>query len=413
MRLEAGIAWRYLRKKKSHGAVSAIAVVSVVGVAVATAALVCVISVFNGFRDILVSQSDRILPDIEVTPVKGKVIADADSLAAVIGEMDDVELASPAIAEQALAIYGQREMPVIVRGVDPQAFRRYTEADSLIVAGNTLPWDAIDYDPPASLISVGVASRLQCLHSGESLFLFAPRREGRINLANPAASFYTDSVRVAGIFESLQSDYDATSLYVPIEVARGLLDYDSQASLIAVKARAGADPEHVADEISRRIGDAYRVSDRLRQQEVSFRMVQIEKWVTALLLLFILIIASFNIISTMTMFVLEKRRQMLTFRALGLRSGAIGAVFGWQSLYITLMGAAGGALLGMALCELQSRYGLLRMAGDQAAMVVHVYPVHFMWGDLLVAGVPVLVIGGVTAWIASAFARSRIVETRQ
>lgn len=124
MRLEAGIAWRYLRKKKSHGAVSAIAVVSVVGVAVATAALVCVLSVFNGFRDILVSQSDRILPDIEVSPVKGKVIADADSLAAVIGEMDDVELASPAIAEQALAIYGQREMPVIVRGVDPQAFRR-------------------------------------------------------------------------------------------------------------------------------------------------------------------------------------------------------------------------------------------------------------------------------------------------
>lgn len=99
--------------------------------------------------------------------------------------------------------------------------------------------------------------------------------------------------------------------------------------------------------------------------------------------------------------------------SVGYAFGAIGAVFGWQSLYITLMGAAGGALLGMALCELQSRYGLLRMAGDEAAMVVHVYPVHFMWGDLLVAGVPVLVIGGVTAWIASAFARSRIVETRQ
>lgn len=185
MRLEAGIAWRYLRKEEiawrgerhsggvggrrggSHGGP------------------VCVLSVFNGFRDILVSQSDRILPDIEVTPVKGKVIADADSLVAVIGEMDDVELASPAIAEQALAIYGQREMPVIVRGVDPQAFRRYTEADSLIVAGNTLPWDAIDYDPPASLISVGVASRLQCLHSGESLFLLHPAAKGASILPIP------------------------------------------------------------------------------------------------------------------------------------------------------------------------------------------------------------------------------------
>lgn len=413
MRLEAGIAWRYLRKKKSHGAVSAIAVVSVVGVAVATAALICVLSVFNGFRDILVAQSDRILPDIEVTPAKGKVIADADSLAGVIGAMPDVELASPAIAEQALAIYGQREMPVMMRGVDPRAFRRYTDADSLIVAGHTLPWDAIDYDPPAALISVGVASRLQCRSPGESLFLFAPRRQGRINLANPAASFYTDSVQVAGIFESLQSDYDASTLYVPMEVARGLLDYDTQASLIAVKVRQGTDPSGVADAIAGHLGDGYRVSDRLRQQEVSFRMVQIEKWVTALLLLFILVIASFNIISTMTMFVLEKRRQMLTLRALGMRSGAIGAVFGWQSLYITLIGAAGGALLGMLLCELQARYGLIRMAGDEAAMVVHAYPVHFMWSDLLVACVPVLLIGGITARIASAFARSRIVEKRQ
>lgn len=412
MRLEAGIAWRYLWKKKSHGAVSAIAVVSVVGVAVATAALICVLSVFNGFHDLLVEQNDLILPDVEVFPAKGKVVAEADSLARKIAMVEGVEVAAPAIAEQALAICRQREMPVMLRGVEPRAFRSYTAIDSLIVSGNTLPWSAIDYDPPAGLVSVGVASRLQAFGQ-DAIFLFAPRREGRINLANPAASFYTDSLQVCGVFESLQTDFDASTIYVPIEVARGLLDYDTQATSVAVRVAADADLAEVARRIAATIGEGYEVKDRMRQQEVSFRMVQIEKWVTGILLLFILVIASFNIISTMTMFVLEKRRQMLTFRALGMERGGIGAIFGWESLYITLIGGVGGALLGIGLCVLQSRYGLLRLAGEADSMVVEAYPVHFLWSDLWLVAIPVVVIGALTAWIAAAFARSRIVETRQ
>lgn len=412
MRLEAGIAWRYLWKKKSHGAVSAIAVVSVVGVAVATAALVCVLSVFNGFRDVLVDQNDMILPDVEVFAAKGKVVAEADSLALEIGSIKGVEIASPAIAEQALAICRQREMPVMLRGVEPRAFRSYTVIDSLIVSGNTLPWSAIDYDPPAGLVSVGVASRLQA-YGDDAVFLFAPRREGRINLANPAASFCTDSIQVCGIFESLQSDYDASTVYVPIEVARGLLDYDTQASSVAVKVADGADAAVVAARIADTLGDGYEVKDRMRQQEVSFRMVQIEKWVTGVLLLFILVIASFNIISTMTMFVLEKRRQMLVFRALGMERRSIGMIFGWEGMYITLIGGVSGAALGILLCRLQSEYGLLRLAGDGSSMMLQAYPVSFMWSDLWLVGVPVVLIGAFTSWIASAFARSRIVETRQ
>ena len=413
MRLEAGIAWRYLWKKKSHGAVSAIAAVSVVGVAIATAALICVLSVFNGFRMLLTDRSDMILPDIEVTSADGRVIRDADSLAQVIAALPEVEISSPVMADQALAIFSQREMPIMLRGVVPQDFRRYTLIDSLIVAGTTLPADAIEFDPPAALVSVGVASRLQAYNPGDCIFLFTPRREGRINLANPAASFVTDSVQTFGIFETLQTDYDAATVYVPIEMARDLLQYEAQGSSVAVKVRPGADTRAVEQRIAAKIGTAYTVRDRLRQQQISFRMVQIEKWVTGLLLVFILVIASFNIISTMTMFVLEKRRQMQTLRALGMERGSIGAIFGWESLYITLLGTVGGMVLGIGLCILQERFGLLKMQGDAGAMIVQAYPVDFMWSDLWSVAVPIVILGALTSWIAAAFARSRIVETRQ
>ena len=270
MRLEAGIAWRYLWKKKSHGAVSAIAAVSVVGVAIATAALICVLSVFNGFRMLLTDRSDMILPDIEVTSADGRVIRDADSLAQVVGAIPGVEIASPVMADQALAIFHQREMPIMLRGVVPRDFRRYTLIDSLIVAGTTLPADAIGFDPPAALVSVGVASRLQAYNPGDCIFLFTPRREGRINLANPAASFVTDSVQTFGIFETLQTDYDAATVYVPIEMARDLLQYEAQGSSVAVKVRSGADTRAVEQRIAAKIGAAYTVRDRLRQQQHKF-----------------------------------------------------------------------------------------------------------------------------------------------
>ena len=271
-------------------------------------------------------------------------------------------------------------MPVILHGIDPVEFRKYTSVDSLIVAGNPLPDEAVDYDPPAALISTGVASRLQAFDSDDHLFIFAPRREGRINLANPMASFFTDSVQCFGIIETMQNDFDAATICVPIDIARSLLQYDREGSSVAVKARGDTDPGRLASKISEAVGENYVVRDRMRQQDVNFRMVQIEKWVTGLLLVFILVIASFNIISTMTMFVLEKRRQMQTFRALGMRRNEIGRIFGWESLYITLLGGGSGLLLGVGLSILQERWGLLKMhGGDGASMIVQAYPVQLVW----------------------------------
>lgn len=422
------IAWRYLWKKKSYGAVSAIAAVSVTGVAVATAAILCVLSVFNGFRGLLSSSSSRILPDIEVTPTSGKTIADAEALADSIAALRGVEVATPAIEDQALVIFGGQEMPVILRGIDPISFRKVTSIDSLIIAGEPLPADAGDYEIPLGLISIGVGQRLKSYEPGEEpLFLFAPRREGRINPANPMASFFTDSVSVAGVFRSDQQEFDATSIYVPIEVARGLFQYDSEATSIKIKVKPGEDPSVVSTEISRLLNAdshpkreeggvesdnaKFQVRDRARLEEVSFRMVEIEKWVTTLLLFFILIIASFNIISTMTMFVLEKRRSLSTLRALGMRGVRVGAIFAWESLYVTLLGGVAGIILGISITLLQQNYGLITI--DSGASDPIPYPVRLIWGDLWIVGAAILIIGIFTSAIAASFARSRISEKRQ
>lgn len=413
MSLTSKIAWRYLWKKKSHGAISAIAIISITGVAVATAAIICVFSVFNGFRDILISQNDKILPDVEITPAKGKVIADGDSLAAAVAELPGVESASPVVADQALAIYEGAEMPVMLRGIIPEDFRRICAMDSMIIDGRPLPADAIDNEPPLGVITTGVAISLKNYYPGSGIFLFAPRREGRINPANPLSSFFTDSIHVAGILETRQNDIDINSVYVPIELARGLFQYESQATSVIIKGKNGGDPAALAKAISAKIGNNFEVKDRARQQEINFRMVNVEKWVTGLLLTFILLIASFNIISTLTMFVLEKRHSISALRAMGLSRRRIGNIFGWESMYVTVIGAGIGILLGISLCLLQENFGLIKMHGDAAEAILRNYPVVIQWSDVPIVLIPILIIGIFTALTAASFARSRISETRQ
>lgn len=413
--LASKIARRYLRKKKSHGAVSAIAIVAVTGVAVATAAILCVMSVFNGFREMLQESASRVLPDVEVTSRYGKTLSGGDSLRAVIGGIEGVELATPVVEDQALAIFGSREMPVMLRGVDPGEFRRVTKVDSIIVAGEKLPADAIDHEPPLGLIAVGVGSRLQVYNPGEDkIFIFAPRREGMINPNNPMSSFYTDSLQVQGVFQSDRSEIDANMVIAPINVARSLFQYDDEgaSTSIYVKSKRGVDPELLAATISERINGSgegkYIVKDRQRLEEVSWRMVEIEKWITTLLLFFILVIASFNIISTMTMFVLEKRRSLKILRALGMPRGRIGNIFGWESLYITLLGGTIGIILGIGLTLLQQYHPFIFI--DSGSMERVAYPVVLAGVDIPIVWGAVMIVGIITAFIAAGFARSCISE---
>lgn len=402
--LPARIAWRYLRAPKSHSAVSAISIISVVGVAIATAAIVCVLSVFNGFRGLLSDTLDLLAPDVLVTPATGKTFADADSLLNIINKIDGVGTAMPTVTDNALAIYNAKEMPITLRGVVPEIYSEITEIDYLFVNGEGIA----GYSPDDAAVSVGVAQQLGTGAGSEGLFLFAPRREGRVNLSNPMASFLTDSVSVRGIFQSLQSEYDENTVICDISTARELFQYTTEATAIEINTDPDADISGVASEIHKALGEKAVVKDRFQQQETHFRMVNIEKWMTFLLLIFILMIASFNIISTLCMLIIEKQSSMATMSALGMNRRQIGKTFWWESIYVSLAGGIGGIIIGVALCLIQEKFGLIKLGGDPDILVVHAYPVIVEWSDLLVALIPVAAIGIITAWISAAFARSRV-----
>lgn len=409
--LPAAIAWRYMRSRGSHSAVRAISAVAVCGVAVATAAIICVLSVFNGFRDVIGNRLDTLAPDVLVSPASGKVFSDADSLTRVISKVDGVAQATPTLTDHALALYQGREMPVTLKGVDFDAWRRVTSVDSIIADGGSIPRNFLkESDAPAeSVLSIGAAARLGITPADTRLLLFAPRREGRVNPANPGASFITDSISVAAIYEAQQSEYDADMVVVPIAVARELFQrYDAEGSAVEVKAAPGVDASDLARRLADRLGGKAVVKDRLAQQEMNFRMIQIEKWVTFLLLFFILVIASFNIIGTLCMAVIEKSRSLSTLHALGFTRRQAGAVFGWESMLVCLAGGAAGILLGVTLVLLQQHFGFIRLDADPEALIVTAYPVKLKVQDILITLVPILITGGLTALVASSFARQRV-----
>lgn len=406
--LTAAIAWRYLVSKKSHGAVGTISTVSVCAMAIATAAIICVLSVFNGFRREIGVRLDSMLADIEITPSSGKVFANADSLMERVLKIEGIETAAPTLTDNALVIYNGQEMPVTIKGILPDKYEKITSVRQIIPDGYGTYIANADTAPTQAVISIGVASRLQ-VYPENSMLIFAPKREGRVNMANPMNSFVTDSIYVTGVYRSQQSQYDDDRILLPISAARRLLQYDKQASSLEIKVKSGSDVNHVEQQVRAAIGPNFIVKDRLRQQEINFRMVNIEKWVSFLLLGFILVIASFNIISSLSMLVIEKENALSTFSAMGFTRKKIGRIFAWESLYVALSGGVSGILVGLILCFLQQHYGFIRIGGgDPTATILSAYPVEIQANDIWITLIPIITIAFITALITSAFAKSRI-----
>ena len=398
------IALRYLFGKKSHSAVNTIAIVSVVGVAVATAAVICVLSVFNGFQAVIGERLNTLAPDLMVIPAEGKTISDGDSLAAAISKTKGVAVATPSLTDNALGFFDGRETPVTLKGVVPAEYSKVTAIDSLLTPGS-IPLQESVGDNPA-LLSVGVAYKLQFNDISRPLTIFAPKRIGRFNPANPSAAFVMDSLDIAGVFQSLQENYDENTIITDISTVRDLLLYDREATSVEIRAEDGTDISRLRDVVAASVGDRYVVKDRLMQQEVNFRMVQIEKWMTFLLLFFILLIASFNIVSTLSMLVLEKEDSMRTMSAIGMSRRKIASVFRWESVLVSAFGAMAGLAAGAALCLLQQEYGFITIAGSEMEAASMAYPVRLEWTDMLVTLIPIAVITTLCAIIAGSFAKS-------
>ena len=405
MSLPLKIAWRYLVSKKGHQAVNIISIVAVCGVVVATAALICVLSVFNGFKGLIMGRLALLDPEIAITATLGKTINDADSVINAVGTLPGVERAVPVVIDQALAMYAQYQMPVRLKGV-PDDYNRMNGMDSVIVDGE---WKLRDQVSKYAVAGAGPAVRL-CVRPEfmGMVRLYAPQRQGRVNIANPMGAFRQDSLFVSGVFQLQQNSYDADLIYVPLDMARELFDYETEATQIELKLMPGANEQQVMQLISHVLGKGYQVKNRLMQQREAYRLVNIEKWMAFLLLAFILIIATFNVISTLSLLIIEKDDSIATMRALGANDRQISRIFVLQGWLITLAGAVTGIVIGLILCLCQQQFGLLRLSGDPANMIISAYPVVVEWTDILVTLALVAAVGLLTSMVTAHIMRRRL-----
>lgn len=401
------IALRYLKAKKSHNAVNIISVISVCGVVLATAALLCVLSVFNGFAGLMSDKLAKLDPQINVTANIGKTINNVDSLLTVIRKIDGIATVMPIISDQALAVYDKRQMPVTIKGV-PDDYNRLSEIEDVIKYGSYAIKDSIN---KYAILSIGVASNLQ---SNKGFFdylkLYAPKRKGKVNLSNPMGAFRTDSLYISAIYQTDQNTHDQDIIYVPLEITRHLFDYPVEATSIEIKLEDNIDEITKIAQIQSAIGNDYSVKNRLMQQETAFKMVNVEKWVTFLLLSFILVIAAFNVISSLSLLIIEKDESIRTFRNLGATNRQISNIFITEGLLISLVGAFIGISIGIVLCILQQEFGLIKLAGDATAVIIDSYPVKLLWSDILIVFVMVAIVGLLTSFVTALLMRSRLKE---
>ena len=405
MHLPLHIALRYLRSKKSHSAVNIISIVSVCGVIVATAAIVCVLSVFNGFSKLIHSKLSMLDADIAITATLGKTIADADSVAAVARGVAGVEMALPVVEDNALAMFFNYQMPVTLKGV-PNGYDSLTNIRGTIIDGKYLLDDGISQ---YSVIAIGPALSLNVRPDYlKMVSLYTPRRRGNINLANPATALRSDSVFVSGVFQIEQNKYDRNTMFVSIEMARRLFDYTTQATAVELRLAPGANEPAVMAALTDALGEQYVVKNRLMQQAEAFRMVNIEKWVTFLLLGFILVIATFNVIGALSLLIIEKTDSIDTFRNLGASNKLISRIFVMEGWVISFTGTVLGIALGLVLCLLQEHFGLIEMQGNAATLIITAYPVAVQWTDVLVVLALSLAVGALTSLVTKLIMRRKL-----
>lgn len=399
------IALRYLKSKKTHNAVNVISIISICGVVVTTAAMVCVLSVFNGFRGLIMGKLAMLDPQISITATLGKTISDADSVVSAVKAIDGVQEAMPVITDNALAVFTDYQMVVRLKGV-PDNYDKINDIDSVIVDGEFQLHDQV-----SSYAVLGVEPALQ-LHVRPGylrmLQLYAPQRVGQINLAAPTDAFRVDSVFISGVFQLQQNKYDKDMVFVPIDLTRELFDYDTQASAVEIKLSPTADETLVMSQISTALGTSYSVKNRLMQQAEAYKLVNIEKWIAFLLLAFIMVIATFNVISTLSLLIIEKDESIRTFRSMGASDKQITHIFVAEGWLIALVGAVGGIASGVVLCLCQQAFGWLKLSGDASMVIVQAYPVKVLWPDLVVVFLFVAAIGLMTSVITSLTMKRRL-----
>ena len=396
------VAWRYLFSRKSHNAVNVITGISSAGIAVGAMAMVCVMSVFNGIESLVSDMFSSFDPDLKITAVEGKTFSLDSAAFDQVRRMPGVEVFTEVVEENALVSFRDKHIPATVKGVDEQCFRRMTRIDSILFDGEFVLFDGgFERIVPG----VGVASALGLgAHFIDPVYLYAPKRTARVNMLRPETSFNRVPTFVSGIFMVQQQPYDDSYVLVSLRRARELFEYDDRTvSAVELKLADGAEVDAVKGAVRQALGEGFAVKDRYEQQESFFKIMKMEKWITYLFLSLILLIASFNILGSLSMLIIEKQADIATLRNLGADRRLIKRIFLFEGWLISLVGAVAGMVLGTVLCLAQQHFGFLRMGNNY---ITEAYPVVVHPGDVLLVLVTVAVMGFAAAYWPVRYIRS-------
>ena len=403
------IARRYLFSKKSTNAINIISGISIAGVAVATMALIVTLSVFNGFHDLVASFFTQMDPQLKVTPLKGKTADANDSILLKIRQLPEVEVATECLEDQALAVYGNRQLMVKLKGVQDN-FDSLTHIREILEGDGDFELHAADlyYGIPG----LGIAYQMGLGYTyPQPLKIYAPRREGQLNMANPADGFVEDELYSPGVvFCMKQAKYDKHYILTSIDFTRQLFDQEGRLSSLELRLRPGSDFEQVKKEVCSLAAGRFLVQDRYEQQDDTFRIMKVEKLIAYVFLTFILIIACFNIIGSLSMLIIDKRQDVVSLRNLGATDRQITRVFLFEGRMISAIGAIIGILIGLLLCWLQQQYGLIRLGSSEGSFIVDAYPVSVHPWDVVIVFLTVLAVGFLSVWYPVHYFAKRLLK---
>ncbi len=402
MRPDYFIAFRYLFAKKSHNVINIVSIISVLGVMIGTAGLIIVLSVFNGFSGLVLSLYDAFDPDIKVTPVTGKTFDPAQVNISILRNFSEIESYSWSLEEHALLKYGDRQYIATIKGVDT-AFLKISGVGRHMVDGDA---EFTRNGHPFAVLGSGVAWSLAVTPNDPftPLVVYVPKKGNPVSITNAEDAFNVRTTGVSGVF-SIQQDFDTKYVLVPLEYARDITGAENKVSSLEIALKPGSDQDMVKKNIQSELGEKFKVATRLEQHELLHRILVSEKWAVYFILSFILVIAVFNIAGSLTMLVLEKKKDIAILRAMGAAEGMIRRIFLLGGILITGVGALAGILLGGLICLLQQELGIVKLENGES-FVIDAYPVHMEPTDFILVLFIVMLIGGA----ASAYTSSRSVK---
>lgn len=391
------IARRYLFSKKSTHVINLISGISAVGVAVATMALVVTLSVFNGFHDLVATFLTAFDPQIQVVPTQGKTAPADDPVLQKIRTLPEVDVATESVEDQALAVYQGKQAMVTVKGVDDN-FDQLTHINDILYGDGEFSLHAANLE--YGTVGIRLADQLGMTADWDGyLNIYAPQREGQLDMMNPTEGFVEDSLISPGaVFMVRNAKYDANYIVTSIGFARRLFNQQGMLSQLELRLKPGSNLDAVKAETREIAGEKYRVLDRMEQQADTFRIMKIEKFIAYIFLTFILAVACFNIIGSLSMLIIDKKEDVTTLRNMGATDKQITRIFLFEGRMISVIGAVIGILLGLLLCWLQQEYGLVTLGQSSGSFVVDAYPVSVHPEDIIVVFLTVVAVGFVSVW---------------